>query len=221
MSLYYHAAHIAVRILLHGISSLRVEGGENVPRKGGLLVAANHCSFWDPVIVGGALPREAFFLAKEELFANPAFGLVLRNVNAIPIRRGVGDLRGLSRVLKILKQGRALVMFPEGGRMRDGELHAARPGVGMLAVHADASVLPCYVSGSSRPSQWLVRRRPVSVTFGRAEDWRAMAGEAAEWPRGRPLYQAIGDVVMERIAELKAQHDREAAARGQARQRQA
>jgi 1-acyl-sn-glycerol-3-phosphate acyltransferase len=174
-------------------------------------------------LVGAALPREAWYLAKEELFAQPLLGALLRRVNAIPIRRGMGDLRGLSRALAVLRNRKALILFPEGGRMRDGELHTARPGIGMIGVQADVPIVPCYVWGSNRPRRWLTRRlRPrLQVTFGAARGWRELAGAAAGEPPGRTLYQAIGDGVMEEISRLKAAQSQIQASRGAARQRRA
>ncbi len=221
MRLYYYAGWLGARTLFRLLSGWRVEDAENVPRTGGVLVASNHISLWDPPMVGAALPREAHFLAKEELFGNVALGLLLRSVNVMPIRRGVADLRGITRALDALRRGEALVMFPEGGRMRDGQLHPARPGIGMIAAHADVPVVPCYISGSNRQREWPSRRSRVRISFGAPRDWRELAGKAATAPRGRPLYQAIGDAVMGEIARLKDKQELDSASRGSARERPA
>jgi len=168
-----------------------------------VIVAANHISFWDPPLVGAAMRRESYFLAKEELFATPLLGPMIRSVNAIPIRRGVADLSGLSRALDALKRGAALLMFPEGSRMRDGELHPARPGVGMIAVHADVPIVPCYISGSNHPRRWWFRRTRVRIWFGVARPWKDLVGPEIDLAPGRALYQAVGDGVMREIAALK------------------
>lgn len=185
-------------------SGWSVEGRENVPMKGGLIVASNHISFWDPPLVGTAVGRELHFLAKEELFRNAVFGSLIRSFNAIPIRRGVADLSGLNKAMEVLRAGRALIMFPEGSRMRDGRLHRARPGVGMLAAGTDARILPCYIAGSDRPRQWLLRRAKLQVRIGVARTWQEMAGPESDLELGRTLYQSIGDGVMREIAVLKA-----------------
>lgn len=221
MRLYYYAGWQGVRIISRLFGGWHVDGEENVPRHGGVLVASNHISLWDPPMVGAAFPREAFFLAKEELFEKPFLGLVLRSVNVMPIRRGVADLRGIARALDVLRKGEILVMFPEGGRVRDGELHAARPGLGMIAVHADAPIVPCYISGSNRQREWLSRRARVRITIGPCRPWSEFAGEAAGGPHGRPLYQAIGDGVMREITRLKQKQMQESAAGGPAQQRPA
>jgi 1-acyl-sn-glycerol-3-phosphate acyltransferase len=199
----------AVRILLDGmvgaVSGWEVHGREHVPPTGGLIVASNHISFYDPPFIGTALVRELHYLAKEELFRQPVLGPLITYFNSIPIRRGMADLSGLHRAMECLKAGNALIVFPEGSRMRDGELHPGRPGVGMLAVNTDAMILPCFISGSDRPNQWIWKRGTLGVSFGPARTWRDYAGGAAGETAGRALYQSVADGVMRDIAALKAQ----------------
>jgi 1-acyl-sn-glycerol-3-phosphate acyltransferase len=181
-----------------------VRGREQIPRTGGFIVASNHISFWDPPLIGAAVPREVHYLAKEELFANPVFGRLIRSYNAIPIRRGMVDLSGMARAVETLRRGGGMMLFPEGTRMRDGELHPARPGVGMMAVNASVPVVPCYISGSNRPGQWLTRGTRVRIWFGAPWTWQDLAGPGADLTLGRALYQLVGDAVMREIARLRA-----------------
>lgn len=99
--------------------------------------------------------------------------------------------------------------------MRDGELHPARPGLGMLAVAADVPIAPCYISGSNRPGSWSIRRTQVRIAFGPARDWRDYAGRDSDLEPGRALYQRIGAAVMQDIAELRSVQ-RQSASRGAA-----
>jgi len=201
---YYSAVRSSANLVLGLLSGREVRGIENIPRTGALIVASNHLSFWDPPLVGSAVPREAYYLAKEELFETPVLGWMIRSVHSIPIRRGSADLRGLSRAIAILKRGKTLVMFPEGSRMKDGELHPARPGLGLLAVQADATIVPCYISGSNRPRRWLMRRTRVRLWFGAARHWRQLVGTESDLEPGRQLYQRVGESVMREIASLKS-----------------
>lgn len=203
MSLHYSAVRFLLGGLVGALSGWEVRGREHVPREGGLIVASNHVSFWDPPLVGTAAMRELHFLAKEELFRTPVLGPLIRAFNAIPIRRGVADLSGLSKAMVVLRAGGALLMFPEGTRIRDGRLHAARPGVGMLAVATDARIVPAYVSGSNRPSRWFFRLGRLRVSFGPARTWRELAGPEAGHPPGRALYQGVGAGLMREIAALR------------------
>ena len=204
MAAYYSAVRFLAGAFIGTISGWEVKGREKVPRRGGLIVASNHISFWDPPMVACACPRELYFLAKEELFATPLLGPLIRSVNSIPIRRGVADLSGMSRAIERLESGGALLMFPEGSRMRDGELHPARPGVGMMAVHADVHIVPCVISGSNRPGKWWYRGVRPRIWFGGARPWRELAGEGADLAPGRALYQRVADAVMREIATLKS-----------------
>ena len=203
-----------IRLLISGalgaVSGWEVQGRERIPRKGGLIVASNHVSFWDPPMVGAACPRgDLHYLAKAELFSNPpVLGWLIARVNAIPIRRGVADLSGMSRAIELLRGGGSLLMFPEGGRIKDGELHPARPGVGMLAVHADVPIVPCYISGSNRQKEWWNRKARVRITFGPPRTWKELAGEGEA--TGRVLYQRVGDGVMREIAALRADQEKSA-----------
>jgi 1-acyl-sn-glycerol-3-phosphate acyltransferase len=201
---YYSAVRSLASTAFGLISGWEVKGRENVPRQDGLIVACNHISFWDPPMVGAACPRELSFLAKEELFATPLLGPVIRSLNSIPIRRGVADLSGMSRAIERIGRGGALLMFPEGSRMRDGELHPARPGVGMMAVHADVPIVPCFISGSNRPGKWWRRGARPRLWFGRARPWRELSGEEGDLTPGRALYQRVADAVMREIAALKS-----------------
>jgi 1-acyl-sn-glycerol-3-phosphate acyltransferase len=194
---------------------MEVKGQSNIPREGGLIVASNHISFWDPPMVGSAVPRETHYLAKEELFQTPVLGPLIRSVNAIPIRRGVADLSGMARAMDVLRAGGVMVMFPEGSRMRDGELHPARPGVGMMAVHANVPIVPCSILGSDRPRRWLFRTTRVRIWFGVARPWQDLAGTEDDLTPGRALYQRVGDAVMREIAILRT-GQRTSASRGAA-----
>ena len=202
---YYSVARSLAATVLGFLSGWQVRGLDELPLEGGLVIASNHISFWDPPLIGAAIPRESYFLAKEELFQTPVLGPLIRSVNAIPIRRGAADLQGLRRAIDALRRGAAVLLFPEGSRMRDGELHPARPGVGLMAVNAEVPIAPCFISGSNHPGRWWHRGARVRIRFGTARDWRDYAGPESDLTPGRPLYQRIGARVMEDIARLRDQ----------------
>lgn len=204
MSLHYSASRFLLRGFVAALSGWEVRGREHVPSSGGLIVASNHISYWDPVLVGVASVRELHFLAKEELFRPPLFGPMIRAFNSIPIRRGAVDMRGLTQAMDVLRAGKALIVFPEGTRSRDGELHEARPGIGMLAVATGARIVPVYVEHSNRPRKWMLRQVKLRLSIGPVRTWQELAGPEAGLEPGRALYQSVGNGVMREIAALKA-----------------
>ncbi len=201
----YRAAWCVANAIFGLLFERNVRGKEFVPRHGGFIVACNHISFWDPPLVGAAVPREVHFLAKEELFRNRAFGWLITSLNAIPIRRGLVDHVGIKVALEAVRGGRGLMLFPEGGRVKDGVLKPALPGVGLLSVRAGVPVVPAYVRGSDRIKRAMARLARIDIAFGEPfSPPTERKGRAS-----RELYRAVGEEVMNRIAELKGRIDQE------------
>jgi glycerol-3-phosphate dehydrogenase (NAD(P)+) len=170
---------------------LRRLGREHIP-DGGVVLAANHRSFLDPFAIGCCLPRPIYFLAKQEMFKNPILGWILNCMGAFPIRRGASDDESMETALRLLDRGDAVVIFPEGTRIKAGSLAKPKRGVGRLALQSGAPVVPIAVTGSERARDgWKIR--PVKVhlrcgpplTFPRVERPSPfLAGEVTEriWP---------------------------------------
>lgn len=108
---------------------LKIEGAENVPRSGAFYLASNHQSWFDPPIVGSTCPRELFFAAKLELFKTPVLGFLVKYYNSLPVRRDGFDRALLKSAGEVIKAGYGLILFPEGTRYLDGNLHTPRAGI--------------------------------------------------------------------------------------------
>jgi glycerol-3-phosphate dehydrogenase (NAD(P)+) len=170
---------------------LRRLGREHVP-EGGVILASNHRSFLDPFAIGCCLGRPIYFVAKQELFKNPLVGWFLNCLGAFPIKRGASDEESVATSLALLERGEAVVIFPEGTRIRTGSLAPPKRGVGRLALQSGSPVVPIAVTNSERARRgW--RIKPVKVhircgpplTFPRVEDPSPfLAGEVTEriWP---------------------------------------
>src|SRR5918997_909960 len=117
-------------------------GRHHIPARGGVLLASNHRSFLDPFVIGCCLRRPIFFVAKQELFENRLKGWILNCLGAFPIRRGESDEESMKTALALLERGEAVVIFPEGTRIRRGALKGAKRGVGRLALESGAPVVP-------------------------------------------------------------------------------
>jgi 1-acyl-sn-glycerol-3-phosphate acyltransferase len=204
MKLWYRIVLTVADGILRVLLSRDVRGREHLPKSGPFILASNHGSFWDPPVLATSVTRELHFLAKSTLFDVPVFGALIRSVNALPIRRGTMDLAGLTRAKESLARGGALLLFPEGGRMKDGRLHPARPGLGLIEEQARVPIVPVYVSGTNHIRRCLVRAEKVRIRIGEplpATLWFP-AGEATT-RTGRELHQEIGDRVMLEIARLR------------------
>ena len=187
--------------LMRAFFGLSSRGREHVPVSGPVLLVANHVSLLDPPLVGGAVPRQLSFLAKAELFRVPLFGGLIRRLGAQPLRREGADASALRAALRVLKQGGALLVFPEGTRGREGALGPAKPGAGMLAVVAGAPVVPVYIEGSGRA--WPRGRRfprpaNVTVTFG-----PPLPIETGARASRKDDYEAVSRQMMAAIAALR------------------
>ena len=147
-----------------------VKGAEHIPQNGAFLIAPNHISFLDPVVVGAFVPRTLYYMARESLFRIPIFEWLLKICHAIPVRRDKPRPQTMKKVISILKEGSGLLIFPEGTRSITGKLKRGGPGLGMLASVSSAAVIPTKVSGTEKAlpvdAGW-IRLKKVSVTFGK------------------------------------------------------
>lgn len=137
-------------MLLSLTGGVEIVGADLVPRRGPLILVANHQSLLDPLALMAAMPREITFLAAAYLFRLPVVGLVIRAVGAMPVRGEEGDLRSLRKSLALLREGKAIGLFPEGGVSRPGELRPFMPGWAYLALKSGAPVVPVILYGSSK-----------------------------------------------------------------------
>jgi 1-acyl-sn-glycerol-3-phosphate acyltransferase len=128
--------------------SSRVEGVGRIPRKGPVLVIANHESYLDPMLIGTASPRHLTYLARKTLFRNPLFGGLLSSLGSVPIDQEGSGLGGLKTAITELENGGAVLIFPEGNRSPDGNLQALMPGVVLLLTRVKCPVLPVGVAGA-------------------------------------------------------------------------
>ena len=179
---------------------LRVQGVEHIPAEGGLIVASNHCSYVDPLLIGVAAFRELSYVTKREAFGVPLLGWLLRNLNAIPIDRSRGDRSALVAAEDRLKAGGGLFLFPEGTRNKTGRFLDPKPGIGRMASRASVPIVPAYVSGTVNVWTSLIGLSEVVVRFGEPIRHRFCEDEKNR----RETYRTISREVMCRIVALKA-----------------
>lgn len=149
-ALYYSISRAALWLLAHLACRYSVHGREHVPQTGSLLIVANHLSWFDPVLLGVIVQRRVWFFMKAEMFKWPFIGWVCRATGQIPVHRGTGDRAALEQALAYLREGKAIVIFPEGTVERQEQMIPAHSGVAMLALRSGASVLPVANTGTRR-----------------------------------------------------------------------
>ncbi|MFC7391548.1 lysophospholipid acyltransferase family protein [Scopulibacillus cellulosilyticus] len=158
----------------------KVYGKENVPTEGGVILCSNHKSNFDPPLIGSVCPRELSFMAKAELFKIPLFSQLISNLNAFPVKRGHADRQVLKMTMKLLEEGKTIIIFPEGTRNKTNQLKKGLSGVGFFSLRTDAQVVPCAIIGSYKLF------KPTKVIFGKPIDFselrmrKAKPAEATE-----------------------------------------
>ena len=195
MKLHYRIAWLVLTGLLKLLWGFRVTGREHIPEKGPVVIASNHISNWDPILIGLGCPREMFFMAKRELFANKALAWLISAYNAIPLDRGGADRKALRTARRILAKDGALLMFPEGTRSRTGELGEGRPGVAVIAASARSAIVPAFITGADDPSGALRKRGSVRVSFAEPI--------VHDGPTSTEAYAETTDRIMASIRALK------------------
>lgn len=164
------ACHVVGWVLSKALLRAEVIGRENIPAKGRVILASNHRSYVDPPLVGFLIFRPLYYVAKAELFRNPLFGWLLRNVRAFPVHRSGVDREMLRQSMAILEAERALLLFPEGTRSMNDELLPPRPGIGFLADKGSAPVIPTYIHNTWRilpPGSAIIRPHKLYVCLGK------------------------------------------------------
>lgn len=200
-ALTYQVCTGLMRILVSVFARWEVVRADRVPAEGGLVLVANHMHLLDPPLVAASCRRRLHPMAKRELFEIPLIGWFFWAYGAFPVRRFSADIGALRAARNHLRNGDAVLMFPEGTRSNGG-LRPALPGAAMVALLAGVPVVPVAITGteSVRLSDvllgWARRARPcIRVEFGQPFDLPALAAEAAN-------AEQATDLMMRRVAEL-------------------
>jgi len=169
---FFNFCRWVVHALFIVVYRRRRVGLENVPRTGGVLLVANHQSFFDPPLIGSSLTtRDTDFLARGGLFSFKPFGWLISKLNATPIKQGAGDTGAMKEIIKRLNEKKAVLVFPEGSRTDDGTIQPFARGISVLLKRANCVVVPVGIAGVYEvwPRHKRLPRlftRPVAVVYG-------------------------------------------------------
>ena len=189
------------RSLFRALFAFKVFGREKLILDGPVLIVANHESFIDPPLIGAVYRQQLRMLARKTLFRG-IVGVLCRSWGAIPVDQERPDMSSLKSIVRLIRMGNKVLVFPEGARTLDGELGEAQPGVGLIVAKSGAVVQPMRIRGARaalpRGSARLKLER-ISVTVG--EPIRFTAEELKK-TKGREGYKKIADQIMGAISEL-------------------
>lgn len=175
------------------LTRLRVYGRERVPMDGGLVVACNHFSWIDPPVLGAAIPRTLYFMAKVEAHHVPGLGQLMRSFGAFSVRRGESDREAVRTMRQLVRDGHALGLFAEGTRQRSGVPGPVQPGAAMVAINEEAPVICAAIYGSF---EWrLGNFSPVSLAWGTPMSFDGL-------PRGGKGYKEASAAIEREIRKL-------------------
>lgn len=203
-SLIARIAALICRLLLGGSARVRVEGFDNLPRSGPLIIVANHISNADPPLIYGwltpAVGRQMHVLAKESLFVGPV-GWFLRHNGITPVKSGGSDIEAYRVAKAVLDRGEVLCIFPEGTRSPTGVMQEPKPGVAMLATRTGVPIVAVGISGSDaflgRGKRLPRLGSRITIRAGRPFTLQLDAAQ----PR-RAAMHAASDKLMRQIADL-------------------
>ena len=174
-------------------------GSENIPKQGGFILACNHLSFSDPVLLGLCIKRRLYFMAKIELFKNKFAGAVIRALGAFPVDRGAGDGKAIKTGEDIIREGNAMTIFIEGGRSKTGELMRPRSGCALLVQQMQVPVVPACITIVGNPKHTFAKR---VIHFGKPLSAQELglttAGDRRELKKGTTM-------IMDEIKKMREQ----------------
>lgn len=173
LALYHLFKWAIVSPMLHTYLQGRIEGAENVPSKGPLIVVANHASDFDPPIVSSCVRRPVSYMAKEELFKVPVLGRAIELYGAYPVKRGSADRSAIRAALAQLQAGWAIGVFLEGTRTPDARIHHPKLGAAMIAAKIQAPLLPVSLWGTQAivpKGTKIPRPVPITIRIGQVID---------------------------------------------------
>ena len=209
MTFLYRVGYVLSNLFAKIYFRRRVIHREKLAVPGGCLIVANHTSFIDPPMIGSAFPEEIHYMARKTLFSNRVAEWIYLNANAIPLDQSRPELGTIRRILRLVKEGEKVLIFPEGERTTDGQLkEKGAPGIGMLIAKSKKPVLPVRLFGAFEAfprGAKIPRPGRLTLVVGDLLDLNHLAENSNL--KGKELYQALSDQAMAAIGSLHIPED--------------
>ncbi len=208
MTLVYNIGYHLSKLVAAALFRYRVIHPERMIEKGGLILAVNHSSYFDPPLAGICSRRDVYFLARRTLLQWPILGPLFPDMNVIPVDRDGTDRTALKTIVRKIREGNGVVLFPEGTRSKNGNLQAARPGLGLIIAKTVCPVLPMRIFGAADAFPRSAKiPRPVRITTVIGKP--LYFSEADTLPASKETYSQISQRVMDTIGALQLEENHE------------
>ncbi len=188
--------------------NFHIEGVSNIPQDKPVIMASNHRSYADPVVLTMPMKLPVKYMAKEELFKNRLMSWLITSLGAFPVKRGTGDMKVIEDSIEVLKSGSNLVIFPEGTRSKDGRVGSGKTGIALIASKSGADVLPCGICFKGEKLRF---RSKLTLKFGeviKAEELTVEEGSKTQ-------LKYVKKRIMDAIRELAEENTEDAETNGQ------
>ena len=187
--MFYRFGRALIKLLNLILYNIHVEGEENIPETGGVVLCPNHISNYDPLAVATHMKRQVHFMAKAELYKNFIVRKVLLAVGTIPVDRGKVSLETLKESLRVLKNGEILGIFPEGTRVKNGERRKPMEGFVVFALKTKSPILPVHIEGEYK------FRGKINIKFGKPIELNEYYGKKVKPEEMSKTSEKIMDIV--------------------------
>ena len=187
--MFYRFGRALIKLLNLILYNIHVEGEENIPETGGVVLCPNHISNYDPLAVATHMKRQVHFMAKAELYKNFIVRKVLLAVGTIPVDRGKVSLETLKESLRVLKNGEILGIFPEGTRVKNGERRKPMEGFVVFALKTKSPILSVHIEGEYK------FRGKINIKFGKPIELNEYYGKKVKPEEMSKISEKIMDIV--------------------------
>lgn len=208
MMISFRIARFFLKIFFRLLFKFKIYGRENIPRLGPVTLISNHQTFLDPPFCATFIKRTIIFLARDTLWKNPILGMMITSYKAIPVRRGEADVAAMKAVIKKLKEGRVVCLFPEATRSHDGKISALKPGFSLLCKRGGATIVPVVIDGGfecwPRNKKIFSLFKKITVSYG-----EAISPEAIKEMTKEQLAEKLTNTLRQMQTEIRIKEGKE------------